>query len=105
MKTFIAISCLLALAAAVPAPQYTSKYNKPYQKNVGGYKEDTYQQKGKVECETHYKTVYKTVIETKNIKKCEDVPEQVCNYIKEKVQCFLITKFFPPCLHLMGTAC
>ena len=36
MKTFIAISCLLALAAAVPAPQYTSKYNKPYQKNVGG---------------------------------------------------------------------
>ena len=36
MKTFIAISCLLALAAAVPAPQYTSKYKKPYQKEVGG---------------------------------------------------------------------
>merc|ERR1712109_437765 len=85
MKTFIAISCLLALAAAVPAPQYTSKYNKPYQKNSGGYKEDTYKQTGKKECETHYKTVYKTVIETQKIKKCEDVPEKVCNYIKEKV--------------------
>merc|ERR1712227_856396 len=67
MKTFIAISCLLALAAAVPAPQYTSKYNKPYQKNSGGYKEDTYKQTGKKECETHYKTVYKTVIESKKI--------------------------------------
>merc|ERR1711976_128660 len=68
MKTFIAISCLLALAAAVPAPQYTSKYNKPYQKNSGGYKEDTYKQTGKKECETHYKTVYKTVIGSKNVK-------------------------------------
>merc|ERR1711963_1189585 len=67
MKTFIAISCLLALAAAVPAPQYTSKYNKPYQKNSGGYKEDTYKQTGKKECETHYKTVYETVIESKKI--------------------------------------
>ena len=36
MKTFIAVSCLLALATAVPAPQYTSKYNKPYQKQAGG---------------------------------------------------------------------
>ena len=58
-----------------------------------GYKEDTYQQKGKVECETHYKTVYKTVIETKNIKKCEDVPEQVCNYIKEKVYYLQLANF------------
>merc|ERR1712026_601912 len=45
----------------------------------------TYKQTGKKECETHYKTVYKTVIESKKITKCEDVPEQVCKYIKEKV--------------------
>jgi hypothetical protein len=37
------------------------------------------------QCETHYKTIYKTVIEHKKIKHCEDVPKEVCKYIEEEI--------------------
>ena len=37
------------------------------------------------ECETHYKTIYKTVIEHKKIQHCKDVPKEVCKYIEEEV--------------------
>ena len=37
------------------------------------------------ECETHYKTIYKTVIEHKKIQQCKDVPREVCKYIEEEI--------------------
>merc|ERR1711976_691806 len=93
MKHFIAFSCLLAVAFG--APQYhSSHHSNPYSQksyntlhSSGGYQTHSsyHQQKPHKECETHYKTIYKTVIEHEKIKKCEDVPEKICKYIMEKV--------------------
>merc|ERR1712117_578751 len=92
MKHFIAFSCLLAVAFG--APQYhSSHHSNPYSQksynthhSSGGYQTHSsyHQQKPHKECETHYKTIYKTVIEHEKIKKCEDVPEKICKYIMEK---------------------
>ena len=37
------------------------------------------------ECETHYKSIYKTVYEHKDIKECHDIPKKICEHLKEKV--------------------
>ena len=42
------------------------------------------------ECETHYKSIYKTVYEHKDIKKCHDIPKKICEHLKEKVLCLSI---------------
>merc|ERR1712179_678187 len=78
MKHFIAFSCLLAVAFG--APQYhSSHHNNPYSHksynthhSSGGYQTHSsyHQQKPHKECETHYKTIYKTVIEHEKVKKC-----------------------------------
>ena len=54
---------------------------------IGYQSQDAYNKApAKQVCETHYKTIYKLVFEDKVVKKCEDVPEKVCKYIKEKVK-------------------
>ena len=54
---------------------------------ISGYQTHNsyHQQKAHRECETHYKTIYRTFITQKRIQKCEDVPENICRYITEKV--------------------
>merc|ERR1712156_704959 len=84
MKTFIVFSCLLAMAFGAPQyhsshhsnPLFSISYNTHH--SSGGYQTHSsyHQQKPHKECETHYKTIYKTVIEHEKIKKCEDVPEK-----------------------------
>ena len=46
-----------------------------------------HEQQAHKECETHYKTIYRTVIAQERIQKCEDVAKKICKYINEKV-CF-----------------
>ena len=42
------------------------------------------------ECETYYKSIYKTVYEHKDIKECHDIPKKICEHLKEEVLCLSI---------------
>ena len=46
------------------------------------------------ECETHYKSIYKTVYEHKDIKECHDIPKKICEHLKEKVDALFIYLFW-----------
>merc|ERR1711997_1042441 len=75
MKSFIGLACLLAVANAIPVDihgghqSHSSYHGSPAHK----------------ECETHYKSIYKTVYEHKDIKECHDIPKKICEHLKEKV--------------------
>merc|ERR1712112_142047 len=93
MRAFLAFSCLLAVAVGAPGPLgvgHGSHYQSSHHTS-GGHTQDSYHStshgghSAHKECETHYKTVYKTVIEHKKIQKCEDVPKEVCNYIEKEI--------------------
>ena len=93
MRTFLAFAGLLAVAVGAPSPSGThhaSHYQTSHHPS-GGHNEESYHStshgghSAHKECETHYKTIYKTVIEHKKIQHCEDVPKEVCKYIEEEV--------------------
>jgi len=55
------------------------------------------------ECETHYKSIYKTVYEHKDIKECHDIPKKICEHLKEEVLFYLsIFEYFLVHFHIMS---
>merc|ERR1712066_472448 len=85
MRSLLILAGLFAIAFGAPNNPYTSHHGSSHPH--GGYQShgSYHQERPHKECETHYKTIYKTVVEHKKIKKCEDVPELICKHIKEKV--------------------
>jgi len=75
MRSFLAFACLLTLASAIPLNP------------VGGHQSHSsyHGSAAHKECETHYKTIYKTVYEHKDVKNCHDIPKKICEHLKEKV--------------------
>merc|ERR1712121_95656 len=92
MRTFLAFACLLAVAVGAPSPSanHATHYQSSHHPS-GGHTSTSYHEphssghSAHKTCETHYKTIYKTVIDHKKIKKCEDVPKEVCNYIEKEI--------------------
>merc|ERR1712066_734437 len=85
MRSLLILAGLFAVAFGAPNNPYTSHHGSSHPH--GGYQShgSDHQERPHKEYETHYKTIYKTVVEHKKIKKCEDVPELICKHIKEKV--------------------
>merc|ERR1711936_622476 len=73
MKSFIGLACLLALASSTPI-------------GIGGHQSHSsyHGSPAHKECEIHYKSIYKTVYEHKDIKECHDIPKKICEHLKKE---------------------